>query len=48
MYVREGAVKVLRKVEREKFLKEEWPRVLARIERLELDVSDLLRKGAKA
>jgi GntR family transcriptional regulator len=48
MFVREGAVKALKKAEREKFLKEEWPRVVTKIERLELDVNELLRKGAKA
>jgi GntR family transcriptional regulator len=47
MYVADGARKMLLAHEREKFLAEEWPRIQAQIESLELDVSDLLRGGRK-
>lgn len=36
MFVQSGARALLLKGERERFLEEEWPRVLAKIERLEL------------
>jgi GntR family transcriptional regulator len=51
MFVREGAPKLLRKDERQKFLTEEWPRIEATIERLGLSVEDLLngrKKRSKA
>lgn len=51
MYVNEGAREKLLASERERFLREEWPAVLARIERLGLDLMELVKaatgKGAK-
>lgn len=46
MYVREGARSVLLQRERERFLNDEWPMLLARIERMGLDVATLLAKPA--
>ncbi len=43
MYVREGAADQLRRQERERFLREEWPLVVERIERLGLSVDALLQ-----
>lgn len=52
MYVVEGARQRLLASERERFLKEEWPQVLARIERLGLKPEELLatrpKNGASA
>lgn len=52
MYVIDGAREKLLASERERFLKEEWPLVLARIERLGLKAEALLapklKNGAKA
>lgn len=45
MYVREGAMEHLLQQERERFLREEWPMVLERIERLGLSVDALLDQG---
>jgi GntR family transcriptional regulator len=42
MYVREGAREKLLSHEREKFLSEEWPRIRAQIEALELTPAELL------
>jgi GntR family transcriptional regulator len=42
MYVREGAPKLLRQDERQKFLTEDWPRIEATIQRLGLSAEDLL------
>ena len=42
MYVTEGAPEKLLASERERFLREEWPAMLVRIERLGLTVEDLL------
>lgn len=42
MYVTDGARDQLLAHEREKFLAEEWPRVLKQLEALELDANDLL------
>ena len=47
MYVRAGATKVLLKDEREKFLKDEWPRVVATAQRLGFDTAELLSAAAK-
>ena len=44
MFVNEGARKELLKAERGRFLDKEWPKVLATIERLGLDVGELLAK----
>ncbi|GMV30666.1 MAG: GntR family transcriptional regulator [Rhodanobacteraceae bacterium] len=43
MYVNEGARDVLLKNERERFLREEWPALYARLKRLGLDVERLVR-----
>ncbi len=48
MYVSDGARKALMKDERQRFLEDEWPKVLATIQRLGLSVPDLLRTGAPA
>lgn len=48
MYVTEGAPEKLLASERERFLREEWPAVLVRIERLGLTVDDLLRAAGNA
>ncbi len=41
MFVNEGARKELLKAERGRFLDKEWPKILATIERLGLEVGDL-------
>jgi GntR family transcriptional regulator len=43
MFIRVGAYQSLLAGERKKFLKEEWPRISARIERLGLTARDLLQ-----
>jgi GntR family transcriptional regulator len=43
MFVREGARKSLVSSERNKFLNDEWPSMLSRIEQLGLKVEDLLK-----
>jgi DNA-binding transcriptional regulator YhcF (GntR family) len=43
MFVNKGARTMLLKAEREKFIEKEWPQVLATIERLDLNVDDLLK-----
>jgi GntR family transcriptional regulator len=45
MFVNEGALKMLLKAERERFLEKEWPQVVATIKRLHLDVADLLKQA---
>lgn len=45
MFVNEGARQQLLKDERERFLQQEWPKVLETIERLGLDAEDLLKAG---
>jgi GntR family transcriptional regulator len=47
MYVIEGASEKLLVSERERFLREEWPLVLERIQRLGLSPDELLRLNAK-
>ncbi len=42
MFVTEGAQKKLLRLERDRFVREEWPRILATIERLGLDPRALL------
>ena len=42
MYVVEGATERLRKAERRHFVEEEWPAIRDRIDRLGLDMADLL------
>jgi GntR family transcriptional regulator len=44
MFVTAGARARLKTDERQRFLADEWPRVLERIERLGLDATDLLHK----
>ncbi len=43
MFVIEGARSALLKSERERFLRDEWPALAARLERLGLDLETLLR-----
>ena len=43
MFIREGAYQLLLAGERKKFLKEEWPRIADKIERLGLTAKDLLQ-----
>src|SRR4051812_1827274 len=43
MYVTEGASEKLLASERERFVREEWPAMMARIRRLGLNVEELLR-----
>jgi len=45
MFVTEGAQKQLLKDERQRFIDKEWPEVRATIERLGLDVAELLESG---
>lgn len=45
MYVTEGAPEKLLASERQRFLKEEWPAVLARIERLGLKLEELMKRS---
>ncbi|WP_297831827.1 GntR family transcriptional regulator [Thermomonas sp.] len=47
MYVTEGATKRLRSSERERFLNEEWPQILERIQRLGLNTEELLDPNGK-
>ena len=47
MFVREGARAALMAHEREKFLREDWPRIAAQIAALELDVEKLLSGTTK-
>ena len=48
MFVREGAAVQLRASERAVFLRDEWPAIARRMERLELTVDDLLGIGHAA
>jgi GntR family transcriptional regulator len=43
MYVTEGARSALLKSERDRFLKEEWPTLHARLERMGIDLETLIR-----
>ena len=45
MFVKEGAAQKLKASERETFLREEWPAIRRRVERLGLDLSDLLESA---
>jgi len=47
MYVTEGATGKLLASERERFLREEWPAMVERIQRLGLRVEDLLQRAAQ-
>ena len=46
MYVTEGARATLMKSEREHFLREEWPALFARIQRMNLDLATLIKNAA--
>lgn len=46
MYVTAGAQEKLLRQEREKFLAEDWPRIMQQVEALGLDVTELLNKEA--
>lgn len=45
MFVNDGAREALLKSERERFLREEWPTLFARLQRLGLDLKTLLREA---
>ena len=45
MYVAPGASERLRRVERARFVDEEWPEIAARIERLGIDPAELLERA---
>ena len=47
MFVNDGARKQLIIDERKRFIETEWPRVVETIERLELDVAELLKDAGK-
>ena len=47
MFVTDGARSKLLREERQRFLENEWPRVVLMIERLGLDPSELLKKHAE-
>jgi GntR family transcriptional regulator len=47
MYVNEGARDALLKNERERFLREEWPALYARLKRLGLDMERLIDESRK-
>ena len=47
MYVNEGAREKLLAHERQKFLTEDWPRIVAQIRALELDPASLLKESNK-
>lgn len=46
MFINEGARALLLQGERQKFLAEQWPRILATIRRLGLSARELLNEGA--
>src|SRR5690606_5344206 len=47
MYVTEGAREALLKSERERFLREEWPLLAARLARLGIDIEELLQAARR-
>ena len=47
MFVREGALKSLLASERNKFLSDEWPAMLSRIDQLGLNIEELLTAALK-
>ncbi|WP_233842999.1 GntR family transcriptional regulator [Dyella sp. 2HG41-7] len=47
MFVTDGARDALLKSERERFLREEWPALYARLQRLGLDLKALMREAPK-
>lgn len=46
MYVRNGARDILLGRERQRFLEQEWPRILSQVQRLGLNVADLLAQSS--
>ena len=46
MFVAPGARARLRDSERNRFIKEEWPEIRARMQRLGIDASELIRERA--
>ena len=48
MFVKEGARRNLMKNEREQFLKNEWPQILQRIQRLGLELQELVKAENEA
>ena len=48
MFVNEGARKQLMKDERQRFIDKEWPTILDTINRLELDLDELVRESKRA
>ncbi|HSJ77394.1 MAG TPA: GntR family transcriptional regulator [Erythrobacter sp.] len=44
MYVAPGATERLRRAERARFIEEEWPEIIARMRRLEIDPAQLLER----
>ena len=48
MFVNDGAQRQLLKDERRRFIEKEWPKVVEKIDRLQLDAADLLAKASKA
>jgi GntR family transcriptional regulator len=48
MYVTDGARDALMRSERDRFLKEEWPMLYARLKRMNLDLQTLLKQGENA
>ena len=48
MYVTEGARDALMQSERERFLREEWPQLFARLRRMNLDVATLMNNAEPA
>jgi GntR family transcriptional regulator len=48
LFVTPGARERLLRAERSRFLEDEWPRILARMQRLELSPEELLREKAAA
>lgn len=48
MFVNDGARKQLMKDERQRFVEKEWPAIVDTINRLELDLNDLVRQAKPA
>ena len=48
MFVNDGAQRQLLKDERRRFIEKEWPKVVEKIDSLQLDAADLLAKASKA
>jgi GntR family transcriptional regulator len=48
MFIMPGAVLALRRDERKRFLEEEWPKILATVERLGLEAGELLARARQS